>query len=113
MSPSKKVPLIVSIVNADYDANVRPRSTYPINDPRNEARYMAMYMIRYNTSYTLSWIDKYFSFTNAHNVIARFETRMQQERTLWMRYERLQQILINSVKDSKHVPDTDFTRIIR
>lgn len=89
-------------MNADYDTNVVPRSFLPLNDPRNEARHMAMYMIRQNTFYTFDWIDRYFTYTNSHSAVPRFEQRIQKEKALWMRYERLQQIFINKLKDSKN-----------
>lgn len=108
MSPARKVPLICLIVNNVYGVNVVEKSFLSLN---KEARLMAMLLVRKHTTYSFSWISEYFSISDVHNTLARFEARIQVEKSLSLRYSRLETILIHKVKDSNNarLSDTDLT----
>jgi hypothetical protein len=64
MSPSKKVPIIVSVICAHYDVPVN-KTLRPLTggiDPLIEPKFVIMAAIRNETSYTMIWIAELFGF---------------------------------------------------
>ena len=65
MSPSKKVPVIISAICSEYQLDEKRMISGARKNGRDsytDYRYMIMYLIRIETDYTFDWIDKYFGY---------------------------------------------------
>lgn len=91
MSPSKKVPVIIRMVNEDYGIDVLKKvNKISVADPVNEARFVAMTLIRRHTGFTFRWIAEYFNYQNARNAILFIEGRAFNEPSIRLRLENIE-----------------------
>lgn len=65
MSPSKKVPVIISAICSEYQLDEKRMISGARKNGRDsytDYRYIIMYLIRMETDYTFKWIDRYFGY---------------------------------------------------
>ena len=97
MSPSKKAPLLVQIVNEYYGTDVMAANDHPTHDPANEAKYVTMLLIRRHTGYAYTWINDYFKYQNVRNRVTQVEARMKIEPKLLIRVCSIEKIFFQKL----------------
>jgi chromosomal replication initiation ATPase DnaA len=109
MSPTKKVPIIISVVCNEYKIAVKDLVDPNLTKQKSvfsEPKYVAIYLVRNNTNYTMLRIGQMFGFSQAGSFTHVFRWIAEQcftDPVFKKRLEKLEAILPTVYKQTKIV----------